>query len=76
MQGGTIYGNDTGAGDNANKTIGSRNIGGAALHLDRFEPETSAKWGTGGTYTKGGAAQTGGSDIATTDETLIAIPKR
>lgn len=34
----------------------------------------TAKWGTGGTYTKGGVEQTGGSDIGSTDETLIAIP--
>jgi hypothetical protein len=33
----------------------------------------TAKWGTGGTYTKGGVAQSGGSDIGTTDDTLIAI---
>jgi hypothetical protein len=32
------------------------------------------KWGTGGTYTKGGVAQTGGSDIGRTNDTLIAIP--
>jgi hypothetical protein len=34
----------------------------------------TAKWGTGGTYTKGGASQTGGSDIGSTDDTLIAVP--
>jgi hypothetical protein len=35
---------------------------------------TTAKWGTGGTYTKGGASQTGGSEIGNTDDTLIAVP--
>jgi hypothetical protein len=44
-----------------------------------------AKWGTGGAYTKGGAVQTGGSDIVfdeegrygmTTSNTLIAIPAK
>jgi hypothetical protein len=34
----------------------------------------TAKWGTGGTYTKGGVSQTGGSDIGTTADTLIAVP--
>jgi hypothetical protein len=42
-----------------------------------------SKWGTGGTYTKGGVAQTSGSDIFQylfdkdwdyTGDTLIAIP--
>jgi hypothetical protein len=35
----------------------------------------SAKWGAGGAYTKGGAAQSGGSDIGNSDDTLIAAPK-
>ncbi|MDR2730741.1 MAG: hypothetical protein LBB81_07585 [Treponema sp.] len=42
------------------------------------------EWGTGGTYTKGGVNQTGGSDITAnnsgasgrTNDTLIAIPAR
>jgi hypothetical protein len=42
---------------------------GAALSLD----SSTATWGTGGAYTKGGAAQTGGSDIGDSDDTLIAI---
>ena len=37
-----------------------------------------AKWPTGGTYTKGGVSQSGGSDIVTggdwTNDTLIAVP--
>jgi hypothetical protein len=35
---------------------------------------SAAKWGTGGTYTKGGIFQTGGSGIDTTSDTLIAVP--
>jgi hypothetical protein len=35
-----------------------------------------AKWGTGGTYTKGGVPQTGGGDNSNSDATLIAIPKK
>ena len=47
--------------------------------------ETTTKWGTGGTYTKGGVPQSGGSDIVvdldenstgSTDETLIATPAK
>jgi hypothetical protein len=34
----------------------------------------AAKWGAGGAYTKGGASRTGGSDIGSTNETLIAAP--
>jgi hypothetical protein len=36
--------------------------------------EGTAKWGTDGTYTKGGMSQTGGSDIGSTNDTLIAAP--
>jgi hypothetical protein len=41
---------------------------------------STAKWGTGGTYTRGGAPQTGGGDIVPvgdtvgTNDTLIAVP--
>ena len=42
----------------------------ASLHAS-----TPAKWGTGGTYTKGGVSQTGGSNIDSTNGTLIAAPK-
>jgi hypothetical protein len=44
----------------------------SALNLD----EGTAKWGTGGIYTKGGVPQTGGSNIGNTNETLIAIPAK
>jgi hypothetical protein len=73
LKGGTIYGNN--ADDNANETRDDRGVpvtgSGAAFEISGGVP---AKWGTGGTYTKGGVAQTGGSDIGTTDDTLIAIP--
>jgi hypothetical protein len=43
---------------------------GAAIRI----ASTTAKWGIGGTYTKGGVSQLEGNDITTTDYTLIAIP--
>jgi hypothetical protein len=55
----------------------------AALHVDNYEGNVTANWGTGGAYTKGGVSQTGGSDIVKTsgrynqggtDDTLIAAP--
>jgi hypothetical protein len=61
MEGGTIYGSFA-EGGNAN-TAAEDN---AALSI----------WGTGGTYTKGGVSQSGGSDIGSTDDTLIAIPAK
>ena len=49
-------------------------------HAIGYGDESVLKWGTGGTYTKGGAAQTGGSDICDkddhSDETLITIPAK
>jgi hypothetical protein len=75
MQGGTIYGSD--AGDNANEIRDSNGTPvtgrGAAISVERGVP---VKYGTGGTYTKGGAAQTGGSDIGNSDDTLVAVPAR
>jgi hypothetical protein len=88
MLGGTIYGSASvaNAGDNANETrdgsgapvTGDRGglaARGAAIWVDNWG-DPIAKWGTGGAYTKGGAAQTGGSDIGNSDSTLIAIPAR
>jgi hypothetical protein len=74
MEGGTIYGSidklPTGTDESlANSTSRSS----ASLEVDR---SSTAKWGMGGTYTKGGVSQTGGSNIASTDDTLIAIPAR
>jgi hypothetical protein len=66
MEGGTIYGSSEGV--NANTS----SIGAAFNVADGG----TAKWGTGGTYTKGGVSQTGGSVIGSTDDTLIAIPAK
>jgi hypothetical protein len=77
LQGGTIYGKaatlPAGVDPSlANSFSGSASItSGAAVNANG---NNKGKWGTGGTYTKGGVPQTGGSDITTTDETLIAIP--
>jgi hypothetical protein len=39
------------------------------------DDNSTAKWGTGGTsYTKGGVTQSPGSNIGSTDDTLIAAP--
>ena len=40
------------------------------------ETGTTARWGMGGTYTRGGVNQTGGGNIGDTSDTLIAIPAR
>jgi hypothetical protein len=68
LEGGTIYGKSAGA--NANSALVTNE---AALHVNIGDGST-AVWGTGGTYTKNGAAQSGGSSIGNTDDTLIAIP--
>ena len=65
MYGGRIQGSTDSDGFAANT---SRNN----VALADFTPV--AKWGIGGTYTKGGASKVGGTDIGSTDDTLIAIP--
>ena len=45
-----------------------------ALRVDGSS--ATARWGTGGTYTRGGVNQPGGGNIASTNDTLIAIPAR
>ncbi|MDR1252597.1 MAG: hypothetical protein LBK62_10610 [Treponema sp.] len=77
MKGGTIYGNVSvaNAGGNANETkIGGALVNGKGAAISVLGSKAVAKWGTGGTYTIGGVAQSGGSDIGSTDETLIATP--
>jgi hypothetical protein len=69
MEGGTIYGKSAGAG-----LANSANHAYSALHVYPDPNAGTANWGTGGTYTKGGVEQTGGSEISGTDDTLIAIP--
>ncbi|GHV73538.1 hypothetical protein AGMMS49940_08400 [Spirochaetia bacterium] len=64
LKGGRIQGNTDS--DGFTKNTGFN----AAISVD----SGGVKWGTGGTYTKGGVAQTGGSDIVDSDDTLIAIP--
>ena len=65
MKGGRIQGNTDS--DGFTKNTGTN----AALYAIS---STTAKWGTGGTYTKGGVPQSGGSDIGNLNDTLIAIP--
>jgi hypothetical protein len=66
MEGGTIYGKSA-EGGKVNSAPG------AVLNIPPSGSGT-AKWGTGGTYTKGGVSQAGGSDIGRTNDTLIVIP--
>jgi hypothetical protein len=66
MEGGTIYGKAA-EGGKANTAAED----GAAL-----KARGTVKWGSGGTYTKGGVPQTGGSDIGSTNDTLIATPAK
>jgi hypothetical protein len=75
MNGGAIYG--------ANEEGGRANIATGSGRPATMYINGDAKWGTGGTYTKGGVNQSGGSAIVTgtasrinTDDTLIAIPAR
>jgi hypothetical protein len=80
LEGGTIYGKSDRLPDGTDPSLAnSTSTGGSStLHLAIGSPPKWARWGTGGTYTKGGVPQTGGSDIGgkgfITDETLIAIP--
>jgi hypothetical protein len=67
MEGGTIYGSSA-EGGNANAAPN-----GAAIS-NEGDGTREAKWGTGGAYTKGGVPQTGGSEIPSTNDTLIAVP--
>jgi hypothetical protein len=74
MKGGRIQGNTDSDGFTKNIATGE---GDAVLSAG------STKWGMGGTYTRGGISQTGGSDIVApikdgqgnTDDTLIAVPQ-
>jgi hypothetical protein len=79
MEGGRVQGSTASDGFAANTaTLGAASLQAAGM------PSGTMKWGIGGTYTKGGVPQTGGSDIAQgrrdespmTSDTLIAIPAR
>jgi hypothetical protein len=75
MMGGRIQGSTDSDGFTKNTASQGKNSG-AALWLVM----STAKWGTGGACTRGGASQTGGSDIIPfepevgTNDTLIAVP--
>ena len=70
MSGGRIQGGTASDGYAAN-TLNQSNQS-AAIEVS----QSTARWGTGGTYTRGGVNQSGGSNIASTNDTLIAIPAR
>jgi hypothetical protein len=70
MKGGTIYGKAGSLPAGVDPSFANIASDNAALSAG----EDAAKWGMGGTYTKGGVGQTGGSDIGSTDDTLIAVP--
>jgi hypothetical protein len=70
MEGGRIQGNR-----DSDSFTRNTSTGGSSFVLNIVDGST-AKWGTGGTYTRGGVSQTGGSNIASTNDTLIAIPAR
>ena len=76
MQSGRIQGSTDSDGFAKNILTGRNESWGAALNVDMYEPDTTAKWGAGGAYTTGGASQTGGSVIGSTNDTLIAVPGR
>ena len=71
MEGGTIYGNANSLPTGTDASLANSAPEGSSLFV-----EGTAKWGTGGAYTKGGVPQTAGSGITSTDDTLIAIPAR
>jgi hypothetical protein len=71
MSGGTIYGKVDSLPAGTDPSLANSAGRDASLLVDKG---VSSKWGTGGTYTKGGASQSGGSDIGSTDDTLIAEP--
>jgi hypothetical protein len=87
LKGGTIYGDIYGLPAGADQSLTNiARSGYAALHVN--DMATAANWGTGGTYTKDGESQQGGSKIVPfnfsnddndrydggTSDTLIATP--
>jgi hypothetical protein len=81
MQGGTIYGNVNSLPAGTDPSLANNAKIGSSMRV----LYATAKWGTGGTYTKGGVSQTGGSNIVplnadghsgSTNDTLIAVPRR
>jgi hypothetical protein len=77
LEGGTIYGSASSLPAGTYVSLANSAPSGSAIFLEPWRVVNQiARWGTGGTYTRGGVSQTGGSNIATTNETLIAIPAR
>jgi len=81
LKGGRIQGSEDSDGFAGNTATGERGIADAIGSADSGGGTVVMKWGTGGTYTKGGVPQTSGSNIVTgrgsdwgTSDTLIAIP--
>jgi hypothetical protein len=86
MEGGTIYGKADSLPAGTDASLANSAPQGASLIVQNYknDPLSTAKWGIGGTYTKGGVPQTGGGDIVRndyegtkgTDDTLIAAPRQ
>jgi hypothetical protein len=74
MEGGTIYGKAGSLPAGTDASLVNNAPSGAALNVATWGTGGTAKWGIGGTYTKSGAPQSGGSNIGSTSETLIAVP--
>ena len=72
MSGGTIYGKADSLPAGTDPSLANSAGRDASLWV---EQGVSAKWGTGGAYTKGGVPQSGGRDIGSTSDTLIAAPR-
>jgi hypothetical protein len=72
MTGGTIYGKADSLPAGTDPSLANSADRDMALWVQ--EADVSSKWGTGGTYTKGGVSQSGGGDIGSTSDTLIATP--
>jgi hypothetical protein len=70
LKGGTIYGSADGLPAGTDPSLANSAQHDVSLSVNN----STAKWGTGGTYTKGGVSKTGGSDIGDTEDTLIAVP--
>jgi hypothetical protein len=73
MEGGTVYGKADSLPVGTDASLANSAPRGASLAVP-MTVHATAKWGMGGTYTKGGVSQSGGSDIGDTDDTLVAIP--
>jgi hypothetical protein len=83
LKGGTIYGKSDSLPAGTDPSIANSAQDNSALNVLGGDTVT-AKWGTGGAYTKGGMDQVGDSNIVSlgdndsggTDDTLIAVPAK